>query len=63
MKKFNYLFVVAVVSLFFSCQDEMFDKKIESESSDNLLAGQQFERLSFDSDIDLEYAINNPDLS
>lgn len=63
MKKFNYLFVVAVVSLFFSCQDEMFDKKIEIESSDNLLSGQQFERLSFDSDIDLEYAINNPDLS
>ena len=38
-------------------------KKVQSESSNNFLSGQQFETLSFDSDTDLEQAINNLDLS
>lgn len=63
MKKLHYFCAVAVVGLFFSCQDEMLDKKVQSESSNNFLSGQQFETLSFDSDTDLEQAINNPDLS
>ena len=63
MKKLHYFCAVAVVGLFFSCQDEMFDKKVQSESSNNFLSGQQFETLSFDSDTDLEQAINNLDLS